>query len=804
MRRTLLRALAPFVVAGLAAPTTAQDASPAVVGYRLSGRVTELDGAPLAAARLATAAGEIAKCDGDGRFTCDLAIGGASELSAATQLYVVAEGRASFRIPLRPLLHRAARANAIGTYAVDLGELRLPIGVTFRGRVRDPDGAPLAGVAVTANDELCGQEIWTASFGSRTVTDARGRFELAGVFGEAMRLAFERDGYYRTVVRGAGIGTPLDIALEPSGFVSGALPALDGAPFAGELYLLSEFPGESWERVSVQGASYRLGVATRGRFRVVALGTGNSIGWQSEVLAGPRDGVALAPVGNSDRGAVIRAVDAATGAPLTEVRCAGRRWPGDELPDVLRNDLLERVHRSPPAAAPRLPVDTGAGALWLAVTAAGYLPALQRLEEGAGEELKIALEAARSLRGRVVDAAGTALADVPVEWEGERGARLPRKGVVRTAADGSFVIAGLGNEVARLSVARSPLAPVVRSRVDLTAVGPVDDVELVLSGGVVVAGKVTGLGAGAAARIALRPARAPSTDTWTATLELPASPGVAGLVTSTIAADGSFEFAECGNGERVLELFVPVPPRCGPPVRVPLHSFRIDGAPGALALDAADAVPGEIAGHLRLSGAEVPAGRLAVIAAPAQPPSDWSERRAAMHWRLVAGDGAFALSLPPGTFQLQVRDCVTGIALLRAGDEPEVEVGPGAREQLDLRVAVVAAAVTFTVAGGGPTLVDHLEVDLESGRGLRFSGGPLPFGGGTYGSPGVYVEGRSGPARFFVPPGPVFLKVGGATRIDAGSIHFGNTRAELAVEAEPGKPLEVEVELGPAADLGGK
>ena len=81
---------------------------------------------------------------------------------------------------------------------------------------------------------------------------------------------------------------------------------------------------------------------------------------------------------------------------------------------------------------------------------------------------------------------------------------------------------------------------------------------------------------------------------------------------------------------------------------------------------------------------------------------------------------------------------------------------------------------------------------------------PLPFGGGTYGSPGLYVEGRPGPHRIFVPPGAVHLQVGGATRLDAGAIHFGAKRGLLSVDAEGEDTFRVSVPISAPAELGSR
>lgn len=102
--------------------------------------------------------------------------------------------------------------------------------------------------------------------------------------------------------------------------------------------------------------------------------------------------------------------------------------------------------------------------------------------------------------------------------------------------------------------------------------------------------------------------------------------------------------------------------------------------------------------------------------------------------------------------------------------------------------------------GGGPALVDHLTVD--AGR-EQDSYEPTPFGGGTYGYAGVYVEGRSDSARFFVSPGPVHLELDGLSKLGAGTASTCRGRGTAEAVAEVGAKLQIELQLDPPADLDG-
>jgi hypothetical protein len=160
-------------------------------------------GVPAASVRALDAAGaELRRsgADGDGMFVLAVPDG-------ATQIEVAATGR----LTLRRLLPDGAERRAL--------RLELEDTVELRGRVRSPDGAPLAGVDVIAYRGQDRVPAWSAD----AVSDARGEFAFAPAPVGALWLCAWAPG--RDLV--AIARTPAD-----AGPVELVLPACSGAPQA--------------------------------------------------------------------------------------------------------------------------------------------------------------------------------------------------------------------------------------------------------------------------------------------------------------------------------------------------------------------------------------------------------------------------------------------------------------------------------------------------------------------------------------------------------------------------------------------
>lgn len=202
-------------------------------GRPIAGRVVDEVGRPLA---------EVAVCPFSAHepFVTE-------RLAATPPLRTDAEGRFAFTAgqPLprgnHALLFVAqGRVHvAVGTAYVDMAPIVLPKASTLAGRVRDPDGKPLAGVRVQARDWLsqcrflarAGTFFLSPEPCTAVLTDAQGRFVLTGTVDTAIGLTIGNHGYTERAFGPLAAGQPLDAVLSPAPTVT-VQALFDGQPRA--------------------------------------------------------------------------------------------------------------------------------------------------------------------------------------------------------------------------------------------------------------------------------------------------------------------------------------------------------------------------------------------------------------------------------------------------------------------------------------------------------------------------------------------------------------------------------------------
>lgn len=267
---------APANLPGVTAPTAEPLRIELRPARRLTGRVLDADGAPLAGATVlpidtGAGLGEISLSlggmdggrggtDTEGFFTV-------SDLTPGVSSFVV---RAS---GYRPALLR----NVPIPEDRDAGpvEVTLEKGATLTGRVLDGRGAPLAGAMVSVQADANGSfQVggWEDVFlriGLPAVTDAEGGYRIEGlVHGGHIASASTSEG--RQVSQPVRIGpgeNRLDLRLAAGVEVSGRVTGEDGAPVAGaEVLLLSEASGqEGAGAVSHGDGTFVIGSVHRGK-----------------------------------------------------------------------------------------------------------------------------------------------------------------------------------------------------------------------------------------------------------------------------------------------------------------------------------------------------------------------------------------------------------------------------------------------------------------------------------------------------------------------------------------------------------
>lgn len=109
---------------------------------------------------------------------------------------------------------------------VDLGDVKLEVGLAIRGRVRERSGAPIAEATISAMP--MGQQIATSLDDVRAEMD--GSFVLAGLQPGAYRLWITAPGYARNQRQASTGSDDLEIVLDPAGVIAGAVVDETGTP----------------------------------------------------------------------------------------------------------------------------------------------------------------------------------------------------------------------------------------------------------------------------------------------------------------------------------------------------------------------------------------------------------------------------------------------------------------------------------------------------------------------------------------------------------------------------------------------
>lgn len=410
---------------------------------RVHGRIIDQDARPLAGACLSIGRDRQrtqrqllsepdARSAEDGSFQLEVPLG--------DQLLLTAPGRLSCIVPLP--------AGSTG----ELGDLMLRPGSTWIGRVRGSDGKPLPDVTVVATDllvptSLGGQQGIRLQSVARS--DRAGIFQLEGMPDDAMQLSFRAAGHVTQHLPICDRTTPLSVILPAAVACRGRLP--DGV---GKARVVARFAnGKTEEAVTADDGTFVIWVPPARDYRVectAASPPGHLV--RSEILNGPQEQVVWKPAASSEgslRVQVLREADGSKVAAFTVIPFwqhdhalhAGHMYGYSSREGVRGTDGEARL--SPPGDwAP------GKGILW--VWADGCGEKFFDVDKPDGDEpIVLKLPAARRVTGKVQDAAGKPLANaevwvVPMQPNSSLGYSYKPHNAVRTAADGSFEIVGLG------------------------------------------------------------------------------------------------------------------------------------------------------------------------------------------------------------------------------------------------------------------------------------------------------------------------------------------------------------------------
>ena len=848
----------------IATEKAVEGSSPANVTVKLSGRVLTWQGTPVPGAGVAWAGADslttaelIAKAavrtGADGRFVLDVPSRAPNSSTAIDNptLMIAAKGYAAIQPAVTFKVGAIEADSAVRPRLdTDVGDLVLPEGVRLFGRVRDQDGKGIAGASVVARDLLDGNRVLPGPLSQsrcRAVTNQSGIFELPGTLASGVGIDVHCAGFLRHSVAPAGVGTPLEISLQPSGKVLGRVLDEDGRGVGNAMVSVQyERRGRTSRVVTGADGAFELSIDYAARFRLRASfvderdPTGKPVTRHrdSDLFDGPVANLELQfekPRNSNDAKASklkIQAISIKDGTPVTGLRAAST-WQqhamqnanyleyllGMNLP-TQKPSVTNEVEVAPPAEQePR----TGA----VRVTAKGFAPLTQRevewteLEDGATRPpLVVQMVPESTISGRVVDeTSGAPIAGAsiwamvqqdPTQGIFNAGKTGPPADAVTSAADGTYSLGELGEGtwVVRFVHKERPTPPSMT--IELKAEEQKTDVLLKLPEGAKVSGRVTGMPIPQGSKIFLHPITMPrfggnSFSSFSSAVQKPDN-------ALPLQTDGSFEFTGVALANFILVVDLPSPPRCGGSLAVPLEPVRVRRSGIQRDFDGSADVPGTIRGKVTFSQATPSECTLVVVAEQAgEDPNEqvFGNRTQIQGPRaFVQTDGTFRLGVVAGFHRLRLVDAWSGMLLASGSDRVEVKAGGEAMLDIDSKLTEVAIALQQEVAEKPMAVVDRIEVRFTpkadpkaQGRVMQVFGGNDNYDQGA----GIDVPAGATSARLWLPEGSVVLLARNnvtAVRVDKDRYNQPPLgREEFEIAKEEGSRREVTLKIGPPPEV---
>ena len=413
-----------------------------------------------------------------------------------------------------------------------LGRIVMHPAGTLSGMVRGVNGRPLSGARIVAMEFLkagslknymaqgLSKEVYTSS----GLSDEKGRFDIRGVSVDGVWLSVTAPGHYRRILRFVTADLAVDIALEPSGYMSGKVVNSEGHPL--DAYLYPNAEGGVYDNGLEKGSlrtnadgSFKVTILERGRYSIRAtLATMPGQAYQtalSEIYSGPKNGIVIELGGGGEARPpiAVKVVEKGSGDPIPGAGAVVVWQDPRHLNAVsLESSFLDGARKSVDGDF-KLPAPIASqsqtGVVF--VKAKGYSPQIaQGIAYDPEEPPSITVEmvAGGVAEGVVVDEAGKAIGGANVRirrgdgseagspfvvfggrFSGRNQTSNPQD-IVRTNAKGRFRIEDLadGHYEVDASVAGRPNSKV--QQLEISATDRRQDLRLVIFSGVTLRGRV--------------------------------------------------------------------------------------------------------------------------------------------------------------------------------------------------------------------------------------------------------------------------------------------------------------------------
>lgn len=300
---------------------------------------------------------------------------------------------------------------------------------------------------------------------------------------------------------------------------------------------------------------------------------------------------------------------------------------------------------------------------------------------------------------------------------------------VKSGEDGSFHLRGLGEgswEVVVVDKSRPKVPP---KEVDLAAQEHKTELLIPIPTGSTVAGTLKGATLGHGARVFL--SRLPKqTFGDSSGYYSHYSSSQAPAETTEVAPDGSFQIHGVSLDNHLLVVRLPSQPRLGGDLFLPLEPFRVRRDGIRRDFDCSEDLPGRIHGKISFQHADVPFDRLVVVARLVSEEgrqffSPYDNRFPGPR-SFVGQNGEYELRLGPGTYQMIVVDLATSLAIHHETKKVELATGGSAERDLVLELAKIELELKQAPDVKECAQVERIEIRLLT---KSMKEGGMNFGG---------------------------------------------------------------------------
>jgi hypothetical protein len=217
-----------------------------------------------------------------------------------------------------------------GDRQVDVGDVRLEVGIAIRGHVRTKAGAPVADAGIE------GYVMRRGATRSEARSEADGSFVLAGLEQATYRLNVAAPGFGAAEKEAEPGSEPIEVVLEPAGTITGLVTDDRGRPVdsfrvtasQGEGGMMRRMP--RFEEVSAEDGRFRLADVAAGTYVLKATAPERAAGTVADVVVSVGGTVDVGTIKLGPGGVVRGTVVESGGGPVAGARVSvsgpGREW----------------------------------------------------------------------------------------------------------------------------------------------------------------------------------------------------------------------------------------------------------------------------------------------------------------------------------------------------------------------------------------------------------------------------------------------------------------------------------------------